>query len=121
MLQGHCHPKVIKALVEQAEQLTLSSRAFYNDRFPTFAESLTSMFGYEMVLPMNTGAEGVETAVKLTRKWGYKKKKIPKDEVLNTCSSFFLCLKQIRDIQAFWFVLLQKFMFYSFIYFGQAT
>lgn len=81
MLQGHCHPKVLKALTEQAEKLTLSSRAFYNDRFPLFAEYLTSMFGYDMVLPMNTGAEGVETALKLARKWGYEKKKVPKDEV----------------------------------------
>lgn len=71
----------MKALQEQAENLTLSSRAFYNDKFPVFAERLTSMFGYDMVLPMNTGAEGVETALKLARKWGYEKKNIPKDEV----------------------------------------
>lgn len=70
----------MKALQEQAEKLTLSSRAFYNDRFPVFAEHLTNMFGYDMVLPMNTGAEGVETALKLARKWGYEKKKIPIDE-----------------------------------------
>lgn len=82
-LQGHCHPKIMKALVEQAEKITLSSRAFYNDKFPLYAERLTSMFGYDMLLPMNTGAEGVETALKLARKWGYMKKKIPKDEVLN--------------------------------------
>lgn len=80
--QGHCHPKVMKALVEQAERLTLSSRAFYNDKFPIFAEYLTRMFGYDMMLPMNTGAEGVETALKLARKWGYEKKLIPKDEVV---------------------------------------
>lgn len=71
----------MKALIEQAEKLTLSSRAFFNDKFPVYAERLTSMFGYEMVLPMNTGAEGVETALKLSRKWGYMKKKIPRDEV----------------------------------------
>ena len=71
----------MKALVEQAERLTLSSRAFYNDRFPVLAEHLTSLFGYDMVLPMNTGAEGVETALKLARKWGYQKKNIPKDDV----------------------------------------
>lgn len=71
----------MKALQEQTERLTLSSRAFYNDRFPIFAELLHSMFGYDMVLPMNTGAEGVETALKLARKWGYEKKQIPKDEV----------------------------------------
>lgn len=80
-MQGHCHPKIMKALTEQAEKLTLSSRAFYNDRFPLFAERITSMFGYDMVLPMNTGAEGVETALKLARKWGYEKKKIPTNEV----------------------------------------
>lgn len=73
----------MKALVEQAEKLTLSSRAFYNDKFPVYAERLTSMFGYEMVLPMNTGAEGVETALKLARKWGYVKKSIPRDKVQN--------------------------------------
>ncbi|EOY27658.1 Ornithine-delta-aminotransferase isoform 1 [Theobroma cacao] len=88
--QGHCHPKITKAFQEQAERLTLSSRAFYNDRFPVFAERLTSMFGYEMVLPMNTGAEGVETALKLARKWGYEKKKIPKDEaiIVSCCGCF---------------------------------
>ncbi|XP_064986366.1 ornithine aminotransferase, mitochondrial-like [Musa acuminata AAA Group] len=88
--QGHCHPKVVKALIEQAERLTLSSRAFYNDKFPTFAEHLTQMFGYDMTLPMNTGAEGVETALKLARKWGYEKKKIPKDEALivSCCGCF---------------------------------
>ncbi|GKV36938.1 hypothetical protein SLEP1_g45021 [Rubroshorea leprosula] len=88
--QGHCHPKIIKALQEQAERLTLSSRAFYNDKFPTFAEHLTSMFGYDMVLPMNTGAEGVETALKLARKWGYEKKKIPKDKaiIVSCCGCF---------------------------------
>lgn len=88
--QGHCHPKVMKALVDQAERLTLSSRAFYNDRFPTFAERLTSLFAYDMVLPMNTGAEGVETALKVARKWGYEKKKIPKDEaiIVSCCGCF---------------------------------
>lgn len=88
--QGHCHPKVMKALVDQAGRLTLSSRAFHNDKFPVFAEYLTRMFGYEMALPMNTGAEGVETAMKLARKWGYEKKKIPKDEALivSCCGCF---------------------------------
>lgn len=90
VLQGHGHPKIIKALAEQAERLTLSSRAFYNDKFPIFAELLTSMFGYEMMLPMNTGAEGVETALKLARKWGYLKKKIPKDEVRQTANAFLI-------------------------------
>ncbi|TXG47958.1 hypothetical protein EZV62_027252 [Acer yangbiense] len=88
--QGHCHPKILKALQEQAERLTLSSRAFYNDKFPMFAERLTSMFGYDMVLPMNTGAEGVETALKVARKWGYEKKKIPNDEaiIVSCCGCF---------------------------------
>ncbi|CAO2842177.1 unnamed protein product [Amaranthus hypochondriacus] len=88
--QGHCHPKIMKALIEQAEKLTLSSRAFYNDKFPVLAERITSMFGYEMVLPMNTGAEGVETALKLARKWGYKKKKIPDNEaiIVSCCGCF---------------------------------
>lgn len=78
--QGHCHPKLIQALIEQAGRLTLSSRAFYNDVFPKFAEKITSMMGFDMVLPMNTGAEAVETAVKIARKWGYKQKKIPQDK-----------------------------------------
>ncbi|KAK7368508.1 hypothetical protein VNO80_10534 [Phaseolus coccineus] len=88
--QGHCHPKILKALQEQAERLTVSSRAFYNDRFPLFAEYVTTMFGYDMVLPMNTGAEGVETAMKLARKWGYEKKRIPKDEaiIVSCCGCF---------------------------------
>ncbi|KAJ0240675.1 Ornithine aminotransferase [Hirschfeldia incana] len=88
--QGHCHPKIIKALQEQVGKLTLSSRAFYNDQFPVFAQRLTTMFGYEMVLPMNTGAEGVETALKIARKWGHEKKNIPKDEVVivSCCGCF---------------------------------
>ncbi|WPH01148.1 Hypothetical protein R9X50_00398300 [Acrodontium crateriforme] len=83
--QGHCHPKLIQALTEQASRLTLSSRAFYNDVFPKFAEKVTSMMGFDMVLPMNTGAEAVETAVKLARKWGYKVKGIPQDKALVFC------------------------------------
>ncbi|KAL9232133.1 hypothetical protein vseg_007274 [Gypsophila vaccaria] len=88
--QGHCHPKIVKALVEQTQNLTLSSRAFYNDKFPLFAEQITDMFGYDMVLPMNTGAEGVETALKLARKWGYEKKKIPANEaiIVSCCGCF---------------------------------
>ncbi|OCK95374.1 ornithine aminotransferase [Cenococcum geophilum 1.58] len=80
--QGHCHPELVKALTEQASRLTLSSRAFYNDVFPRFAEFVTTMFGFEMVLPMNTGAEAVETAVKVARKWGYKVKNIPENQAL---------------------------------------
>ncbi|TIA21933.1 putative L-ornithine aminotransferase Car2 [Aureobasidium pullulans] len=78
--QGHCHPELVKALIAQASRLTLSSRAFYNDVFPRFAEKVTSMLGFEMVLPMNTGAEAVETAVKIARKWGYKVKGIPENK-----------------------------------------
>lgn len=80
--QGHCHPELVKALVEQASTLTLSSRAFYNDVFPRFAEFVTKYFDFDMVLPMNTGAEAVETAIKIARKWGYKSKGIPQDEAL---------------------------------------
>ena len=80
--QGHCHPELVKALTEQASRLTLSSRAFHNDVFPKFAEFVTKFFGFEMVLPMNGGAEAVETAIKIARKWGYKTKGIPKDEAI---------------------------------------
>lgn len=80
--QGHCHPTIIKALVDQASKLTLSSRAFYNDVFGKFAKYVTEYFGYEMVLPMNTGAEAVETAIKIARKWGYKQKGIPEGEAI---------------------------------------
>lgn len=69
-------------MTEQASRLTLSSRAFHNDVFPKFAEFVTEFFGFDMVLPMNTGAEAVETAVKVARKWGYKEKKIPENEAL---------------------------------------
>ncbi len=74
--QGHCHPKIIDALIEQAQQLTLTSRAFHNDMLGEFAKYITQYFGYEKVLPMNTGVEAVETAIKLSRKWGYEVKGI---------------------------------------------
>ncbi|GKZ94745.1 ornithine aminotransferase [Aspergillus niger] len=80
--QGHCHPELVKALTDQAGRLTLSSRAFYNDVFPRFAQLVTEYFGFDMVLPMNTGAEAVETAIKIARKWGYKNKKIQPDQAL---------------------------------------
>lgn len=80
--QGHCHPKIIKALVDQASLLTLSSRAFSNDVFALFAKYVTEFFGYETVLPMNTGAEAVETGLKLARRWGYEVKKIPENEAI---------------------------------------
>lgn len=72
--QGHCHPHIIAALTEQAKRLTLTSRAFYNDILGTFEKFITEFFGYDRVLPMNTGVEGGETAVKLCRKWAYQKK-----------------------------------------------
>jgi ornithine--oxo-acid transaminase len=75
--QGHCHPKIISALVSQAQTLTLTSRAFYNDKLGKYEEFITNYFGYDKVLPMNTGAEAVETAIKLCRKWAYEKKGIP--------------------------------------------
>ena len=77
--QGHYHPKIIKALVDQSSKLTLTSRAFHNDVLGQYEKFITSFFGYDKVLPMNTGVEGGETAVKLARKWGYEVKKIPKD------------------------------------------
>ena len=72
--QGHCHPKIIGTLIAQAQKLTLTSRAFYNSQLGKYEEFVTHYFGYEKVLPMNTGAEAVETAIKLCRKWGYEKK-----------------------------------------------
>lgn len=94
----------MKVLAEQAQMLTLSSRAFYNDKFPVFAERITSMFGYDMVLPMNTGAEGVETALKLARKWGYMKKSIPKNEVKKIyLTTFFMRGKYTLLLHAFGF------------------
>jgi ornithine--oxo-acid transaminase len=78
--QGHCHPKIINALKAQAETLTLTSRAFYNDVLGEFEKYITEYFGFEKVLPMNTGAEAVETAIKLTRKWAYEVKGIPENE-----------------------------------------
>ncbi len=78
--QGHCHPKIINAMTEQAKKLTLTSRAFYNDVLGEFEEYITKYFGYDKILPMNTGAEADETALKLARKWGYEKKGIPENE-----------------------------------------
>lgn len=78
--QGHCHPKILKALTEQASRLTLTSRAFYNDVLGEYEEYMTRMFGYDKLLPMNTGVEGGETAVKLARRWGYDVKGIEKNK-----------------------------------------
>ena len=83
--QGHCHPKIVKALTDQAQKLTLSSRAFYNDCLGEWEEYVTKYFGYDKVLPMNSGAEADETALKLARRWGTVVKGIPNDETLIVC------------------------------------
>ena len=75
--QGHCHPVIVNALISQAQKLTLTSRAFYNSRLGEFEQYIAQYFGYEKILPMNTGAEAVETALKLCRKWAYEKKGLP--------------------------------------------
>ncbi len=78
--QGHCHPKIVNAMVKQAQTLTLTSRAFYNDQLGVYEEYITKYFGFDKVLPMNTGAEAVETALKLCRKWAYEVKGIPENK-----------------------------------------
>ena len=78
--QGHSHPNIIKALLDQASTLSLTSRAFHNDKFVEFSEFITNYFSFDKVLPMNTGAEAVETAIKIARKWGYEVKGIASDE-----------------------------------------
>ncbi len=78
--QGHVHPEILKAMVEQASRVTLTSRAFRNDQLPLFYKELAEMSGYEMSLPMNSGAEAVETAIKLARKWAYQVKKVPRHQ-----------------------------------------
>jgi acetylornithine/succinyldiaminopimelate/putrescine aminotransferase len=80
--QGHCHPRIVAALIAQAQKLSLGSRAFYNSMLGQFAKKVTEMFGYDMVLPMNTGAEAVETALKLSRKWAYVKKGVPDGQAI---------------------------------------
>ena len=80
--QGHCHPKIVKALCDQAQELCLTSRAFYNDCLGPYEKFATEFFGYDKLLPMNSGAEAVETALKLARRWGYKVKGIPENEAL---------------------------------------
>ncbi|MHA0043647.1 ornithine--oxo-acid transaminase [Deinococcus sp. PEB2-63] len=77
--QGHCHPRIIGALTEQAQQVTLTSRAFRNDRLAEFYETVTRVLGLEAVIPMNTGAEAVETAIKLARKWAYRTRGVPEN------------------------------------------
>ena len=80
--QGHCHPHIINALIEQARELTLTSRAFFNNKLGDYERYITEFFGYDMVLPMNSGAEGVETALKLARKWAYNVKGVEKDNAI---------------------------------------
>jgi ornithine--oxo-acid transaminase len=80
--QGHCHPKILQALTEQTQKLCLTSRAFFNDCLGPYEQYVTEYFGYQRVLPMNTGAEAVETALKLSRRWGYVKKNVPENEAI---------------------------------------
>lgn len=88
--QGHCHPKIIRALIEQATKLTLTSRAFHSDLLGEYAEYITKFFGYDKVLPMNTGVEAVETALKLARKWGYEVKGVAHNQAkIIVCSENF--------------------------------
>ncbi len=88
--QGHCHPRLVNAVKEQAEKLALTSRAFYNSSLGPYEKLITEYFGFEKVLPMNSGAEGVETAIKLARKWGYEKKGVADDQaVIVVCGQNF--------------------------------
>jgi ornithine--oxo-acid transaminase len=88
--QGHAHPRILKAMIEQASKLPLTSRAFRNDQLPLWAKELCELTGYEMMLPMNTGAEAVETALKAARKWGYKSKGVPHGQAeIITCAGNF--------------------------------
>lgn len=88
--QGHCHPKIVQAFLEQAQRLTLTSRAFHSDAMAEFAQFITSYFGYDKVLPMNTGVEAVETAIKLCRKWAYEVKGIESNKaVIIVCENNF--------------------------------
>lgn len=88
--QGHCHPKLVDAITAQAQQLALTSRAFYNDKLGTYEKKITELFGFDKVLPMNSGAEAVETAIKLTRKWAYEVKQIKEEEaVIIVCENNF--------------------------------
>ncbi|MBZ4191075.1 ornithine--oxo-acid transaminase [Niabella beijingensis] len=88
--QGHCHPRIVAAFTEQAQRLTLTSRAFYNDKLGDFEQYITNLLGYDKVLPMNTGVEAVETGIKLCRKWAYEVKGIPENEaVIIVCEQNF--------------------------------
>lgn len=85
--QGHCHPRLVKALIDQAQTLTLTSRAFYNNWLGRAEQRICSFFGYQKALFMNSGAEANETAIKMVRKWGYERKKIPADQAVILCAS----------------------------------
>ncbi len=88
--QGHCHPKIVNALIQQAQTLTLTSRAFYNDKLGKYEKYITELFGFDKILPMNTGAEAVETAIKICRKWAYEKKGIDEHEaIIVVCDNNF--------------------------------
>jgi len=88
--QGHCHPRILKALTEQASKVTLTSRAFRNDQLPLLYQELVEMSGFERVIPMNSGAEAVETAIKAARKWAYDVKKVPANQAeIIVCSNNF--------------------------------
>lgn len=89
--QGHCHHKILAAMTEQAKKVTLTSRAFRNNMLPLYYEKLTKLTGFEMVLPMNTGAEAVETAIKTARKWGYTKKGVKQD-----CAEIIVCTENFH-------------------------
>ena len=88
--QGHCHPKIVRAMVDQAKELTLTSRAFFNSQLGVYEKYICDTFGFEKVLPMNSGAEAVETALKIARKWGYEKKGVPQNQgVIAVCEGNF--------------------------------
>ncbi|HSG00545.1 MAG TPA: aminotransferase class III-fold pyridoxal phosphate-dependent enzyme, partial [Vicinamibacterales bacterium] len=88
--QGHCHPKILAAMIEQAGRLTLTSRAFHNDQLPLFYEEIATLTGSHKVLPMNSGAEAVESAIKAVRKWGYEVKGVPAGEAeIIVCANNF--------------------------------
>src|SRR5690606_24925486 len=80
--QGHCHPKLVKALTDQAQQLTLTSRAFYNDKLWVYEEKVAKLFGFDKVLPLNSVAKAVETAINLTRRWAYEVKNLPEEQAV---------------------------------------
>ena len=88
--QGHCHPKIVGAMVAQAQTLTLTSRAFYNSKLGAYEKYMSETFGFDKILPMNSGAEAVETALKIARKWGYEKKGVAENSgIIVVCEGNF--------------------------------